>query len=215
MLRYVDLGEVSDGRLYTANDMVKAGCGECEGCSACCESMADTIVLDPLDVFRMCSWLGCTFQRLLMDRVELGVVDGIILPHMKVSGEPARCSFLNGEGRGEIHMARPGFCRLFPLGRYYEDGGFRYFLQTKECKKTNRTKVRVRKWIDTPDFEQYETFVCDWHYYLKGFQDRVLGGGEAPGFAKQVSLSILEKFYQRGFDEAKDFYEQFYERLNG
>lgn len=214
MLRYVDLKEISDGRLYTANDMVKAGCGDCEGCSACCENMADTIVLDPLDVFRLEIRLDCGFQELLADRIELGVVDGVILPHMKISGEPARCSFLNGEGRCEIHEARPGFCRLFPLGRFYEDGEFRYFLQTKECRKGNRTKVKVRKWIDTPDFEKYEKFVSDWHYYVKGFQDRITEGKEEADFAKKASLLILENFYQMSFDENADFYQQFYERLS-
>lgn len=213
MLRYVDLNEISDGKLYTANDMVKAGCGDCVGCSACCEKMADTIVLDPLDVFRLVSHLGCSFQELLIRHVELGVVDGIILPHMKISGEPARCAFLNAEGRCEIHDFRPGFCRLFPLGRYYSDGGFQYFLQTKECLRTNRTKVKVRKWIDTPDFERYERFVCDWHYYLKDFQDKIASGKQPPDFAKNVSLLILENFYQRPFNEKEDFYGQFYNRM--
>ena len=51
MDRYIDLNEVSDGKLYTSNDLVKAGCNDCQGCSACCESMADTIILDPFDIF--------------------------------------------------------------------------------------------------------------------------------------------------------------------
>ena len=33
--------------------------------------------------------------------------------------------FLNEQGRCSIHDSRPGFCRLFPLGRFYENGGFR------------------------------------------------------------------------------------------
>ena len=151
MKRYVSLEDISDGHLYTSEDLVKAGCGDCKGCSDCCKSMADTIILDPLDAFRLTTGLSCTFEALLTDRLELGVVDGIILPHMKMSGAPACCSFLNEEGRCTIHDIRPGFCRLFPLGRYYEDRSFRYFLQTHECKKTDRTKVRVRKWIDTPE----------------------------------------------------------------
>lgn len=36
MKRNVDLNEISDGRLYSANDMVKVECGDCAGCSACC-----------------------------------------------------------------------------------------------------------------------------------------------------------------------------------
>ena len=39
MEREIDLKAVSDGRLYGANDMVKADCGDCEGCSACCRGM--------------------------------------------------------------------------------------------------------------------------------------------------------------------------------
>ena len=60
--------------------------------------------------------------------------------------------------------SRPSFCRLFPLGRFYENGGFKYFLQIHECKKTSRSKIKVKKWIDT-DFRQYEKFVADWHYF--------------------------------------------------
>lgn len=53
MKRYVSLEDISDGHLYTSEDLVKAGCGDCKGCSDCCKSMADTIILDPLDAFRL------------------------------------------------------------------------------------------------------------------------------------------------------------------
>lgn len=222
MKRYVNLEDISDGRLYDANDMVKADCGDCKGCSACCESMADTIILDPLDIYRLTGNLGCTFQALLADRLELGVVDGMILPHMKMSGSGNRCSFLSAEGRCTIHSFRPGFCRLFPLGRFYENGSFRYFLQTHECKKETRTKVKVKKWIDTPDFDRYEKFVNDWHYYLKGLQEEICAGmekkeqdGEAVSQARAVSMDILRRFYLTPYDFERDFYEQFYGRLNG
>lgn len=224
MKRYVNLEDISDGRLYTANDMVKADCGDCEGCSACCQSMADTIILDPLDVFRLTSNLDCTFEALLTQYIELGVVDGIILPHMKMSGNPNCCSFLNDQGRCSIHAFRPGFCRLFPLGRYYEDRSFKYFLQTHECRKTNRTKVKVRKWIDTPDFDKYEKFVCDWHYFLKDLQDEItekLRGCssqeeavQVQAYAKKISMAILQVFYLTPYDFHADFYEQFYTRMN-
>ena len=57
MDRYIDLNEVSDGNLYHSNDLVKTGCGDCKGCSACCESMADTIILDPMDIYLLTSYL--------------------------------------------------------------------------------------------------------------------------------------------------------------
>ena len=213
MLRNVSLEEISDGRLYGLNDMAKLGCNDCAGCSSCCRGMGNTIVLDPYDVWRLTGGLGVSLQQLLAGHLELNVVDGIILPHMKMSGAPACCSFLNEEGRCTIHDIRPGFCRLFPLGRYYEDRSFRYFLQTHECKKTDRTKVRVRKWIDTPDFDRYEKFVCDWHYYLKDLEEEIAAKADDPSFAKMISLSVLKVFYMMPYDGAADFYGQFYSRM--
>lgn len=45
MRREVTLEEISDGRLYEANDMVKADCQDCKGCFDCCTGMGDSVVL--------------------------------------------------------------------------------------------------------------------------------------------------------------------------
>ena len=39
MKRNVTLEEISDGNLYEANDMVKADCQDCKGCSDCCQDV--------------------------------------------------------------------------------------------------------------------------------------------------------------------------------
>ena len=151
MKREISLEEISDGKLYGSGDMVKVGCDDCRGCSACCRGMGSSIVLDPYDVFRLEMGLGLSFEGLLAEAVELNLVDGIILPNLKMSGEGEACTFLNEEGRCRIHPFRPGICRMFPLGRIYEDHGFRYFNQIHECRKEQKTKVKIRKWMDTPD----------------------------------------------------------------
>ena len=63
MERNIDMKEVSDGRLYTSNDLVKADCGGCEGCSACCQGMGESIVLDPL----ISTVFAVDYIRILMD----------------------------------------------------------------------------------------------------------------------------------------------------
>lgn len=213
MDRYIDLNEVSDGKLYTSNDLVKAGCSDCQGCSACCRDMADTIVLDPFDIYCLTKGLHKSAADLLYHQIDLGVVDGAVLPHIKAVDSTSRCPFLNGSGRCSIHSFRPGFCRLFPLGRFYENRSFSYFLQTKECRKQNRTKVKVRKWIGLADFERYETFIRDWHYFLKDLQKPLTEGD--PQWAKQVNMVILKEFYLSPYDVSQDFYAQFYHRLEG
>ena len=213
MNRYIDLKEVSDGKLYTSNDLVKAGCGDCAGCSSCCETMADTIILDPMDLFWLTRCLDATAADLLSRSgvMELGVVDGVILPHIRMDDDTGRCPFLTEAGRCSIHDSRPGFCRLFPLGRYYENRSFRYFLQVNECRRVNRTKVKVRKWIGVADFERYETFIADWHYFLKDLEEPLAGNGIQ--WAKQVNTLILNEFFFWAYDARADFYSQFYERL--
>lgn len=172
MERNVEIDKISDGKRYGANDLVKVGCDDCRGCSACCHGMGDSIVLDPMDVYRLEKKLGKTMEEILLaGNVALRVVDGVILPHLKMTEQSDRCSFLNEEGRCSIHDARPGFCRMFPLGRLYEDGTFSYFLQVNECPKENKTKVKVRRWLDTPELGKYEAFTTKWHYYLKEKQN--------------------------------------------
>lgn len=213
MLRDIDLNEISDGRLYTANDMVKADCMGCQGCSSCCQDMGDSIVLDPYDMYRLCTGLKTAPAALLSSSLELGVVDGLILPHLKMNGTTDSCMYLNKDGRCSIHPFRPGFCRLFPLGRYYENDSFSYFLQTHECPKPGKAKIKVRKWIDELDFSRHEKFVSDWHYYLKPLQNYAMTSEDSEKI-KTLSIQILQTFYLLPYIEDVDFNEQFYQRLS-
>ena len=88
MRREVSLEEISDGRLYELNDMVKADCQDCAGCHDCCEGMGDSVVLDPMDVYRLCTNLGKTPQELVSTRlIQFDAMDGNILPHLCMSGK--------------------------------------------------------------------------------------------------------------------------------
>ena len=213
MLRDIDFDKVSDGKFYQSSDMAKVGCGGCKGCSSCCRGMGTSIVLDPLDVHRISSGLGKSFEELLAKHLELQAVDGIILPNLKMAGPGEACTFLDGSGRCSIHPLRPGICRIFPLGRYYDGTGFQYFLQVHECPKPNKAKVKIRKWIDTPDVKRYEAYITDWHYYLKSLQEKAVSS-KGPETVKSLSMYVLTTFYVRAYRTDRDFYEQFYQRLN-
>ena len=192
--------------------MVKADCQDCKGCSDCCQGMGDTVILDPLDVHRLCAGLKKLPEELLGSVLELGVTDGNILPHLAMKGTEERCVFLNTEGRCSIHDIRPGFCRLFPLGRYYTEDGFKYILQIHECKKKNRSKIKVKKWLDTPNLKQYEKFVLDWHNFLLDVQE-VFYETEDETLIKNLNMYVLSRFYYTAYKEDEDFYPQFYVRL--
>ena len=111
-----------------------------------------------------------------------------------------------------MHSHRPGICRIFPLGRLYEDGSFQYILQVNECKKGNRSKVKVKKWIDTPDAKNYDKYIAKWHYFLKDLQ-KIAREDEEGTAAKTISMYVLKAFYLTGFAAEQDFFERFYSRL--
>lgn len=214
MRRQISLDEISDGKLYGLQDMVRAGCSDCKGCSACCRDMGNSIILDPLDIYRLTKGLGKTFEELLQDTIELHTVDGIVLPNLKMTEEGKCCPFLNEEGRCSIHALRPGLCRIFPLGRHYDGTSFQYFFQIHECKKEPKTKVKVRKWIDTPEAEKNGQYIADWHYFLKAMQEYAEASGE-DDLIRTLNLYLLRQFFMTPYEQEENFYEQFYKRLAG
>lgn len=212
MRRNVDLNEISDGKLYTSNDMVKADCYECQGCSACCRGMGKSIILDPIDLFHLKQATGKDFAGLLNQEIELNVVDGMILPNLKMDPKTDACPFLDENERCGIHAFRSGICRLFPLGRLYEEEGFRYFLLTKECKKENRGKVKVKKWLGITNLKAYEQYISDWHQFLLTCEESI---GELEKENIQILTTyILRLFYQTPYEAEDDgaFYQEFYQR---
>ena len=105
MKRNIDMSEVSDGKLYTSRDMVRLGCEDCKGCSACCHGMGDSIVLDPYDICQLTKELGCTFEQLLAGkmlrllttkaltlRLFVLVIQCGTLPLLKVTRLKPKCS---------------------------------------------------------------------------------------------------------------------------
>ncbi|MBR1650381.1 MAG: YkgJ family cysteine cluster protein [Lachnospiraceae bacterium] len=206
MLRQEKLEEITDGRRYGINDMVRADAGGCKGCSKCCETMTNTIILSPLDVYRIERQTGKSFNELLDGHIELNMADGLILPNIKANKNG--CNFLSEDKRCTIHSERPDFCRLFPLGRLYEGEGFSYILQVGQCDKA-LSKVKVKKWIDTPSLKDHDEFVLKWHGIIKkaGAKSAAAGDDER----KKIVMGLLNEFYMTPY---RDFYPEFFERAN-
>ncbi len=223
MIRNVDIKEISDGKLYNANDMVKLGVDDCAGCHACCCGTGDTLNLDPYDVYRMEAGLKKNFKEILATHLELRVADGVIMPFLRMDKmlevtsagvtvtENEACTFLNSEGRCSIHDCRPSICRLFPLGRIYEGGGHKYLLMENECHKERRVKIKIKKWLETPDLQRYEKYIDEWHGLVEKIIENAKNMEEDK--LKALNMAILQLFYFADYDITKDFYGQFEDRL--
>lgn len=211
MQREVDIREISDGYKYYCNDMARIGCNDCHGCSSCCENMNGLIALDPYDFYRLVSGdKDFTFDNLLNINIELIVDRGILVPTLKMREGDGKCTFLSEGGRCSIHSVRPGICRLFPMGRLYEEGSFYYFLQKDECNYPGKTKVKIKKWLETPDISKYEKYINDWHYFIMDIREYISKASDDE--INQINTILLKIFFISPY--ADDFYTDFYNRLN-
>lgn len=206
------LASISDGKLYDLKDYVRADSDGCEGCSACCCGVGELVKLTPFDIYEMRRGLGASFDDLLADRLELRTTDKITLPYLKMLGPDERCSFLSDEGRCTIHAYRPNICRLFPLGRVYEEKDFKYFLQVNACVKPKLKKIKVAQWIGIENYEKNKTFLLAWHTCLKAlaFRFKFIRDDEE---LKAANDYLLETFYRITLKDGEDFYTAFFDAL--
>ncbi len=209
MLRQESLDEIWDGRRYGLNDMVRADSGGCKNCSKCCETMTDTIILGPLDIFRIEKKLNKSFEELLDGCIKLNMHDGVILP--SVASNEKGCVFLSEEKRCTIHDSRPDFCRLFPLGRLYENGSYSYILQVGQCTKSC-SKVKVKKWIDTPEYEKNREYILAWHGLIRRVGELVVQLDDESR-QKSLLMGLIQLFYGESYGKNTDFYTEFAARV--
>ncbi len=227
MIRETTLEEISDGKLYESNDLVKAETNNCSGCRAlCCKNMDKSIVLDPRDIFELTigrffdenkEQIGETISfNDLVDskKIALNIVDGVILPNITMDNETKSCQFLDEFDRCSVHKNRPGICRMFPLGRaWMGPDNFKYILQTNQCHKEGLTKVKVKKWLGISELEEYEKFSCLWHKYLTDVRTNLSGLDDNSRHI--FNMYNLKTFYTTSY-KAKNltgFYREFSMRL--
>ena len=146
MIRNCSLEEISDGKLYSENDMVKADTNQCQGCnSVCCHGMGDSIVLDPYDICRLTRQLQMPFESLVEKHLVLNVVDGVILPNLKMAGENETCTFLNAN---PVLPSAAGFTvqdRVSAGCFLWEGTGRTTHIFSISCKRTSATSTISRK----------------------------------------------------------------------
>ena len=141
MEREIDLKQISDGKRYSANDMVKTGCNDCAGCSQCCRGMGSSIILDPYDIYCLEAGLKITFEELMRNYIELNVVDGIILPNLKMQKKDC-CGFWTKkeDAVSMISVRASAECSLW--GGFMRTGTFSIFCRCMNARIRARRRLR-------------------------------------------------------------------------
>ena len=204
------LDKISDGRLYDIEDVVKADTCGCDGCSDCCKDVGDLVVLTPFDIYEITNYLNMDFDKLIGDKIVLRENNKIVLPYLKMQEKNKNCSFLDEKGRCTIHLKRPNICRLFPLGRAYQDNDFKYFLQVDNCPKDELKDVKVSQWINIENYNENKKFILEWYKFIKALTFRLKFVRDEKEIA-HINEFLLDNFYRVKIDN--DFYKSFEELL--
>lgn len=205
------LDKISDGKLYDIEDIVKADTCGCDGCNDCCLDVGDLVVLTPFDVYEIVNYLGVKFDDLLGDKIELIQNNKISLPYLKMQ-DNNKCSFLNENGRCIIHSKRPNICRMFPLGRVYQDNDFKYFLQIGNCPKEDLKDVKVSDWIGIENYHENKRFILEWYKLTKALAFRLKFVRDEKEI-EEINQILLDSCYRINVEEGANFYSLFLQCL--
>ena len=206
---------MAEKKLYRSSETMQLPGTGCAGCGQCCRGMGDTIVLDPWDADRLAEGLGKPFAALMDREVDLHVEEGLILPHLRMQAGTDACTFLSEAGKCTIHAFRPGICRLYPLGRQYEEQGVRYFRVPESCEDRS-DHVRIDKWLGISGgkagLHRYEQFKSQWQHFTRSMKETLKSGELEQETARQLNVYLLQRFYLEPYPEER-FFEAFFHRL--
>ena len=106
-------------------------------------------------------------------------------------------------------------CRLFPLGRQYDEEKTSYFIVPEGCVKGGLSKVRIDKWLGIPDLPAYEDFKSRWHSFIRTLTARI-AAEQSDETRRNINLYFLRLFFMQPYNvdsSAKTFYEDVADRM--
>ena len=76
----------------------------------------------------------------------------------------------------------------------------------EECPKEGKSKIKVQKWLDTPELTKNQQFLIQWHKLRGKLREKA---SEKPEKSKEMNLLLLHLFFVHPYEIATDFYPQF------
>jgi len=144
----------------------------CQLCGDCCRQVADSVMLEPMDIYRLARHLrergepvAGTEDVLAQYAHAAWLADSLPIFLLNTVGPLDACVFLKA-GRCSVYEARPRACRLYPftVAPGIRGRDFEYFLCTEKPHHFVDGTVTVKDWL-------YQNFSKDARRFLKADYD--------------------------------------------
>ncbi len=180
----------------------------CQLCGACCRDVEDSLMLEPMDIYRLGRFLReqgegiddpedvlatYTHTSLLAERLPIFLLNTV--------GPEQACVFLK-DGRCRVYEARPRVCRLYPFCVAPGDRGrdFLYCLSQDRSHHFTDGRVSVKDWF-------YQNFSAEARQFLKADFDalpilgRTVKEMGAARFKGMLFQFLFYRYYNYDFDQ--------------
>lgn len=119
----------------------------CKMCGDCCRKRSEAIILTGYDVYNIAKATNLTPLEVLTKYTECqrGTDSHLPIVYLKERFDGS-CSLLR-KGKCTIQKDKPVVCRLYPLGRYYDGSGHKYFKQRASCVGAG-VEIKVKDWLE-------------------------------------------------------------------
>jgi len=186
----------------------------CQLCGNCCRNVTDSIMLEPMDAYRLARYLRergepvtGTEDVLAQYAHAAWLADSLPIFLLNTAGPLNTCVFLKA-GRCSVYEARPRVCRLYPFTVAPGSRGrdFQYFLCTEKPHHFADGMVTVKDWLSQNFSRDARQFVKADYEVLPILGRDIRTMGEAR-FKEILFQFLFYRYYN--YDLEKPFLPQF------
>lgn len=139
---------------------------KCKKCGFCCDNTS--IQLYPFDVFEICRELKIDSKEFHKRYTKFIIDKG--MPRCILSNNP-HCPF-KIESLCSIHDKRPLRCRLFPVGRHFQEDKTEYILPKHQCIGFDTGhKQTIGEYLESQKIDKYDQESQRWNHFIISLKD--------------------------------------------
>jgi uncharacterized protein len=145
---------------------------KCTKCGKCCDQ---TIIhLYPFDIKLICDNLGISVDG-FHQKYSMFKLDENNIYRCALRNKP-KCPFKKEDNTCGIYNFRPIRCRLFPVGRFYDDEKILYLLSNFPSPGFDSNKKQsFEQWVNDQGVSLYDKLATDWNRFLINLKEIELG----------------------------------------
>ncbi len=188
----------------------------CIRCTKCCRNLKGTVIIEPLDAWRMAKHLNMTVADFYETYTEIFFMEHVDFPifALKTTGKDNACIFLNGK-KCSIQEEKPRVCRVYPFwiapGETPEE--FTYNLSTEQMHHPKGSLVKVKKWMQENLTDDERKFLAEDYKALKEIAPLYNAiRAKIPDDTELLRLILLYKYFF--FETDEPFFPQFERNCN-